>query len=150
MNNNNIQSLAKRYGIILIYLFGSQSDKGRRYLEGQDVEADIFVDLDIAIAFEKPPVDTMKTYGNVFKELSKIFDPFNIDLVFMHELSVLFQYEVIKGIRIYEKDEFSTDEFEEGIMKKAEDLFFKKRIFDEEVMEAIENGYFEFEYSPNS
>jgi predicted nucleotidyltransferase len=150
MNNNNIQSLAKRYGIILIYLFGSQSDKGRRYLEGQDVEADIFVDLDIAVAFEKPPVDTMKTYGNIFKELSKIFDPFNIDLVFMHELSVLFQYEVIKGVRIYEKDEFSTDEFEEGIMKKAEDLFFKKRIFDEEVMEAIENGYFEFEYSPNS
>jgi hypothetical protein len=26
---------------------------------------------------------------------------------------------------------------------------FKKKIFDKDIMEAIENGYFEFEYSPN-
>ncbi len=146
---NNIQEIAERYRINLIYLFGSQSDKGRRYLEGEVVELDSFADLDIAIVFEKPPVDAMKSYGNLFKEFSKIFDPFNIDLVFMHELNALFQYEIIKGIRIYEKDEFYADEFEEGIMKRAEDLYFKKRIFDEEVMEAIENGYFEFEYTPN-
>jgi hypothetical protein len=30
---NDIRALAERYGIILIYLFGSQADKGRRYLE---------------------------------------------------------------------------------------------------------------------
>ena len=35
-------------------------------------------------------------------------------------------------------------------MRLAEDLQFKKKIFDEEVMEAIENGYFELEYRPNS
>lgn len=34
-------------------------------------------------------------------------------------------------------------------MKRAEDLLFKKRVFDKEVMEAIEDGYFEFEYSPH-
>lgn len=82
-------------------------------------------------------------------EISKIFDPFNINLVFMHEHNVLFQYEIIKGIRIYEKNEIYTGEFEEGLMKRAEDLYFKKRIFDKEVIEAIENGYFEFEYSTN-
>jgi predicted nucleotidyltransferase len=146
---NDIRVLAERYGIIFIYLFGSQSDKGRRYLEGEVVEPDTFADLDVAIEFEKSPAEPMKTYGILFKEISKMFDPFNIDLVFMHELDALFQYEIIKGVRIYEKDEFSADEFEEGIMKRAEDLYFKKRIFDEEVMEAIENGYFEFEYSPN-
>jgi len=67
----------------------------------------------------------------------------------MHEVNPLLQYEIIKGRRIYERDEFSADEFEERIMKMAEDLSFKKKIFDKDIMEAIENGYFEFEYSPN-
>jgi len=150
MENKDIRALSKKYGIIFIYLFGSQTDKGKRYLEGEDVEPDIFADLDVAIAFGDPPVETMKTYGILFKEISKIFDPFNIDLIFMHELDALFQYEIIKGERIYEKDEFSADEFEEGIMKRAEDLYFKKRILVREIMEAIENGYFEFEYNANS
>ncbi len=67
----------------------------------------------------------------------------------MHEVSTLFQYEIINGVRIYEKDELLADEFEEGVMKSAEDLLYKKRIFNSEIMEAIEDGYFEFEYSPN-
>lgn len=150
MKNKYIQKIAERYGIILIYLFGSQTNEGKEYLKGVDVKSDTSSDLDIAIAFEIPPEETINIYGTLFKEFSKVFDPFNIDLVFMHELNVLFQYEIIKGERIYEKDEFSADEFEEEIMKRAEDLLFKKRIFDEEVIEAIENGYFEFEYSPNN
>jgi hypothetical protein len=35
------------------------------------------------------------------------------------------------------------------VMKRAEDLVFKKRVLDREIMEAIENGYIEFEYSPH-
>jgi hypothetical protein len=68
----------------------------------------------------------------------------------MHEVDTLFQYEIIKGVRIYEKDEFFADEFEEMIMKKAEDLVFKRRILIKEILEAIKDGYFEFGYSPYS
>jgi predicted nucleotidyltransferase len=125
------------------------AETGSRYLDDKGVLPDVSSDLDVAIAFETHPVDTIGAYGILFKEISEIFDPFSIDLIFMHEVSPLFQYEIIKGIRIYERDEFSADEFEERIMKMAEDLSFKKKIFDNDVMEAIENGYFEFEYSPN-
>ncbi|MBI5187627.1 MAG: nucleotidyltransferase domain-containing protein [Nitrospirae bacterium] len=149
MKDNDIKAIAERYGITLIYLFGSQADKGRRYLEGEDVRLDAFSDLDVAVTFENPPTEAIKIYGVIYKEISEIFDPFNIDLIFMHEVGALFQYEIIKGVRVYEKDRHLTDEFEEGIMKRAEDLLFKKRIFDDEVMEAIEDGYIEFEYNPN-
>lgn len=149
MKESDIPSVAKRYGIVLIYLFGSQADNGKRYLEGEDVMPDAFSDLDVACAFENPPAETIGTYGILYKEISQIFEPFNIDLVFMHEVNTLLQHEIIKGVRIYTKDEFYADEFEESIMKRAEDLLFKKRILDNEIMEAIENGYFEFEYSPN-
>jgi predicted nucleotidyltransferase len=149
MKESDILSVAKRYGIVLIYLFGSQADNGKRYLEGKDVMPDAFSDLDVAIAFENPPAEAIEIYGILFKEISEIFDPFHIDLVFMHEVNTLFQYEIIKSVRIYAKDELYADELEESIMKRAEDLLFKKRILDNEIMEAIENGYFEFEYSPN-
>jgi predicted nucleotidyltransferase len=150
MKDNDIRVIAERYHIGLIYLFGSQADKGKGYFKGEDVIHDVFSDLDVAIAFETPPDDAIKTYGILFKEISEIFDPFHVDLIFMHEVDTILQYEIIKGIRIYEKDEFSADEFEERIMKKAEDLLYKKKNFDNEIMEAMENGYFEFEYSPNT
>ncbi|MDD5434523.1 MAG: nucleotidyltransferase domain-containing protein [Nitrospira sp.] len=150
MMNRHIEEIAGTYGIFVIYLFGSQAEEGKRYLDGEDVTPDAFSDLDVSVAFKTPPDEIIKTYGELYKEISDIFDPFNIDLIFMHEVNSLFQYEIIKGIRIYEQDVNQADELEEGIMKKAEDLFFRKQTFDKDVMEAIEDGYFEFEYSPNS
>lgn len=146
--NKDITELAEKFDCILIYFFGSQADKGRRYLEGDEVKADPFTDLDVAVAFRTSPVKAIKIYGEIYKEISKALEPFHIDLVFIHEQGILFQYEIIKGIRIYEKSERFTEEFEEGVMKRAGDLLFKKRILDREIMEAIDDGYIEFEYRP--
>lgn len=142
----DIRDIAERFGCIIIYFFGSQADMGKRYIEGEDIKPDIFSDLDIAVVFENPPIEAMKIYGNLFKEISKALDLFSIDLVFMHDVDTLFQYEIIKGSRVYEKDERIADEFEEKIMKIAGDLSFKERILKHEIMEAIEDGYIELEY----
>ena len=144
-----IKDIAEQFDCVLVYFFGSQADKGKRYLEGEDVRADPFSDLDIAVAFREVPTDAIKIYGKIYQAMSELLDPFNIDLVFMHELGALFRYEIIKGLRVYEKDDHRADEFEEEVMKRAEDLMFKKKILDREIMEAIENGYIEFGYSPN-
>lgn len=149
MKEETIKTIAEKFGIIFIYLFGSQADQGKRYLEGKEFSVDPFSDLDVAIFFEKLPAETVKVYGNLYKEISELFDPFNVDLLFMQEVNCLFQYEIIKGVRIYEREESTADEFEEIIMKKAEDLTFKKKTFDQEIMEAMEHGYFEFKYIPN-
>ncbi len=147
--SKDIRDIAEQFDCILIYFFGSQADEGRRYLNGEYISPDFFSDLDVAIAFREPPVKAIKIYGDIYKEMSELLEPFNIDLVFMHELGALFQYEIIKGLRVYEKDERLTDELEEEVMKGAEDLMFKKKVLDHEIMEAIEDGYIEFEYSPN-
>lgn len=143
-----LQKIAERYGIALIYLFGSQAEEGKKYLEGEEITSIKQSDLDIAVAFKNTEGVNIKTYASVFKEFSLLFDPFEIDLVFMHEHSPLFQYEVINGIRIYSINEEYADNFEETIMKQAEDLSFKKKEFYKDIMEAIEDGYFEFEYNP--
>lgn len=150
MQNRDIEELSGRFGIFAIYLFGSQAEEGARYLNGEGVSPDAFSDLDVSVAFKTQPGDIIKTYGELYKDISDILEPFNIDLIFMHEVSSLFQYEIIKGIRIYAQDVNQVDEFEEGIMKRAGDLLPVKQLFDKDVMEAIEDGYFEFEYSPDS
>ncbi len=144
-----IASVAERNNLTLIYLFGSQAEKGLRYMEGEEARPEPPSDLDIAIAFTDPPSDPMKTYGLIYRAFSEIFEPFEIDLVFMEEVNPLFQYEIIKGLRIYEKDELFAEEFEEGIMKRIEDLSYKKRILEREIMEAVEDGYLQIEYRPN-
>lgn len=146
---NDVRNIAERYGCNMIYLFGSQADRGSRYLQDESVAPEPSSDLDIAVCFEIPPLDIFKVYGTLYKRFSEIFEPFKADIVFMHEVDTLFQYEVIKGIRIYEKDADAADQFEGRIIKRAEDLLYKKRIFDKEIMEAVEDGYFEFEYRPN-
>jgi predicted nucleotidyltransferase len=143
-----IKEIAGRYGCILIYLFGSQAEKGMRYLEGEEVVPDPFSDLDIALKFEAPPRD-VDIYCSLYMEFSELFNPFEVDIVYVHEVDAFFHYEIIKGIRVYEKSEEDADRFEEDVLKRAEDLYFKKKAFDEEVMEAIEDGYFQFEYHAN-
>ena len=145
-----LNKVAERFECSLIYLFGSQAELGRRYFEGEKVQLDPFSDLDVVVAFTHPPKKSFEVYGQLFREFSEIFEPFRVDLVFMHEVHTLIQYEIIKGVRIFAQDEFIADEIEERIMKRAEDLSFKKMIFDQEVMEAMECGYFEFEYTPNA
>lgn len=146
----NIKAIAEKYGIVLIYLFGSLTEKGVSHIKQTGTMPDTVSDLDVAVAFDNLPGEMIKLYGRLYREISDLFERFHIDLVFMHEVDTLFQYEIIKGERIYEKDEQYADDFEERIMKRAEDLIFKRRILDNEIMEAIEDGYFEFEYSPNS
>ena len=146
---SSILDLAREFNCVLIYLFGSQAETGKRYLEGEGTRPDAFSDLDVAVAFRNPATGTIKVYGEMYKEISEIFGPFNIDLVIIQGMDPLFQYEIIKGVRIYEENERIAEDFEEGVMKRAEDLSFKKRVLDREIMEAIENGYFEFEYRPN-
>ena len=149
MRKKTLRTIAERFGVTRIYLFGSQAEEGRRYTEGQEIFPDPFSDLDVAVVFEKPPAQAIEVYGRLYSELAELFSPFNIDLLFMHEVDTFFQYEIIQGVKMYERDESITDEFEERIMKRAEDLSFKKKVCDREVMEAMEDGYIEFTYIPN-
>lgn len=149
MDEHSFKTIADEHGIALIYLFGSEAETGYKYLLGEEVFPDPLSDLDVAVGFITPPAQPMETYGQLYREFSELFPPFNLDLVFLHEVNPLFQLEIIRGFRIFAREGFDVDRFEEEIMRRSEDLFFKRRLLEREIMEAIEDGYFEFEYHPN-
>lgn len=149
MKMNTLKALAEKHAILLMYLFGSLAEDGKRYLQGEPISPDSTSDLDIAVVLDHPSRENIETYGILYRELSELFGPFSIDLSYLRDVNPLFQYEMLKGLRIYARDESLADALEENIMKIAEDLSFKKKIFDKEIMEAMEDGYFAFEYKPN-
>jgi len=146
MKRDEIREIFKRYNVKIAYLFGSQRDKGLAFLNGQPGDSEKGSDLDIGVVFSRLPQKRMDTYGGLYADLSIFFEPFNIDLVFLQETNSLFQYEAIRGIPIYCDDEDFLDEYEERVMKRAEDLAYKRRQFERDFLEAIRDGYIEVKH----
>jgi len=142
---SRLGQLIEKHKVILAYLFGSQKNAGLKYLNEQEALIEETSDLDIGILLENPHVNMYRLCGDLYYDLSTIFEPFNIDIVFLHEVSFLLKFEIIKGHRIYTSDEGFADEYEENVIKFASDLSFKRRMFEKDFLEALENGYFEIE-----
>lgn len=142
---SRLNKLCKKYGIIIAYLFGTQQDAGFKYLQDQMMALEKTSDLDFGLLIKSPPERMYEFHGNLYLDLSKLFEPFNVDIIFLHEVDSLFKYEIICGQRIYTSDECNADEYEENIQKIASDLSFKRKIFEKDFYESLENGYFEIE-----
>ncbi|MCX7793382.1 MAG: nucleotidyltransferase domain-containing protein [Thermodesulfovibrionales bacterium] len=142
-----IEEICKSYDIALCYLFGSKAEEGLRLLKGERIELeDPESDIDFAVLFLKLPKDILKTYALLSLEFQELVSPFRADLLFLHEVDHLIQLEAIKGINIYAIDEKTKEEYEEKVLMFASDELVILKLNEKDMFEAIENGYFEFEY----
>jgi uncharacterized protein len=143
----DIEKICKKYNIALCYLFGSQQNNGKAILEGKKLEiSDPEADIDFAVLFRKPPENTLETYAYLSLELQELVTPFKADLLFLDEVDHLLQLETIKGINIYSVNDKLREEYEEKVMMFASDELEIFKLNEKDLFEAIENGYFEFEY----
>lgn len=144
---NEIQKICKRYNVALCDIFGSQKQQGKALLEGKHLEpTDPESDIDFAVLFTNPPQNTLDVYASLSLDLQDLVSPFKSDLLFLHEVDHLIQLEAIKGINIYAIDERYKDIYEEKVLMFASDELVIFKLNEKDLLEAIENGYFEFEY----
>lgn len=142
-----IEKLCGKYNIALCYLFGSQQEQGMAVLEGRQFEVtDPESDIDFAVLFKTQPENNLDTYASLSLALQELVYPFKADLLFLHEVDHLIQLEAIKGINIYSFDDAFREEYEERVMMFAADEFEILKLNEKDLFEAIDNGYFEFEY----
>jgi predicted nucleotidyltransferase len=142
-----IHEICAEYHIVLCYLFGSQQERGKAILEGkkepvQDRESDI----DFAVLFRVIPRNSLETYARLSLDLQELVSPLRADVLFLHEVDHLMQLEAINGTILYALDETSKEEYEERVMMLAADEREMFRRNEQDLFEAIEHGYFEFEY----
>ncbi len=110
-----LNQIAKEYQLVDIYLFGSQ-------ISGFQREES---DFDIAVRFEKglPKKEKRgKVYGNLFSDLNLCFKNQKIDLVFIQEVPLHFQFKIIdNGELIYSKNLEDSFNFQEKIINYYRD-----------------------------
>ena len=134
----------------MAYLFGSQKDTGRQFLAGSSSKIQNSSDLDVGLLLASASETLYVRYGNLYLELSRVFAPFKIDIVLLNEVHSLLGFEIISGHRLYARDERFAEDFEESVIKFASDLAIKRRMFEPDFTEAIEDGHFEIKHPKGS
>lgn len=138
---NNLESICSKYGIALLYLFGSQAGAGMEILSGEQVAPDDpLTDLDVGVITKTPlpqPPWRARLFAALYNDLEDLFKPFRLDLVLLEETHSVFQAEALKGICIYRESEEKQDDYEMMILRRAADFrpFLKK--FLQEVLEEV-------------
>ena len=142
--NNSVKKIdliAEKYGIGLIYLFGSRAETAKEILNGASSEIDDpLADIDVGVVFSEglPHKDKrVFLYADIFNDLEDLFMPFPLDLVFLEETHSVFQAEAISGYCIYSIDTDFRDGFEENVLRRAADFrpFLDK--YYEELLEEV-------------
>lgn len=104
------------FNVSIVYLFGSQ-------LQGATTPLS---DIDIGVVFNS--LDALKDSLNLYTKLYDIFTdifpgPYEIDIVFMQQTSLVLQYEIIKhGKILYESNPIFRADYEEQIIKEYMDF----------------------------
>lgn len=136
-----LYDIAQRYGIDLIYAFGSQADAVRSYVfeETPPTVNRPGSDADIGVVFHGslPPegIVRAKVYSSLYIALSDALEPFRVDLCFLQENHSVFQAQAIKGCCLYAVNEEIKDNYEEMIMRRAADF---RPFLDRFLAEALE------------
>ena len=143
----HLEKVCKKFDISLCYLFGSLQQVGKALLEGHPVEyKDSESDIDFAVLFLEPLKNSLVSYATLSMDLQDLVFPFKADLLFLHEVDHLIQLEAIKGINIYSLNETYRETYEDKVMMFASDETEIFKLNEKDFFEAIEYGYFEFEY----
>lgn len=136
-----LKHICGRYGIALAYIFGSRSEEGFRHLQGHRISIDDpLTDIDLGIVFyqELPPAKKRITlYADIYNELTDLFSPFPLDLIFLEENHSVFQLEAIKGRCIYYDDIRYKSDYEEMILRRAADFRPVLELYLKEALEEI-------------
>ena len=110
----------RRHGVLILYLFGSRADDGRRMLADERVEKQ-GSDLDVGVVFERPP-GSLEQLSGLQIALEDVFAPLRVDLVPLDQVDALFQSRAIDGHRVFTSNGHRADVFELNVMRQAADL----------------------------
>jgi hypothetical protein len=128
-----IREVASRYGLQIIYAFGSRAKEALDLIENR-VEhlRSTPADLDIGVKPEKPITVEEKVKIAIFFE--DLFDVPRVDLIVLPEAPVSLALEIVTGEILYMQDSTYEAEYQLYIMRQAADLLPYERMKQEMIM----------------
>lgn len=138
---NILATIAKKYNITLIYVFGSQVGTAINILKGITKRPeDSMADIDVGLVLQKKlpgPKEIFQFYSFIYNELQELFNPFPLDLVFLQETHSVFQAQAICGECIYSVSPSIKEKYEEDILRRAADFKPFLKMYLDEILEEV-------------
>jgi len=122
-----LRDQARRYHLLIVYVFGSRSVEAREFVDGHRLElASGVSDLDIEV---KPAGKlTVEQKVDLALGLEELFGVSQVDLVALPEVSTFLALEVVSGELLFAEDPRYEAEYQLYIMRKAAELLPYQRM----------------------
>lgn len=127
-----LDRICRDRGLLAVYLFGSRADDGLRLLAGEAVDR-AGSDLDVGVAFRAPEAASFRILVQLQLEFEDLFEPLRVDLVPLHRVDPIFQFNAIDGHRIAAPDSDAADFYELRVMREASELLPIQRQLEREL-----------------
>ena len=118
-----MKEICEQFGIAILYAFGSQAESLQNWVEEQldklpegEADADIGVK---GITGDRWPV---KKKVDLAGALEGLLGCPRVDLVFLTEADPFVAAEIIRGERLFARDEYEADEYDLYVLRRAGDL----------------------------
>jgi predicted nucleotidyltransferase len=125
---SSLAEICRRFGVAVLYVFGSRATEVRDWLQGQHHRlARSVSDVDIGI-LPLPDLSWGVTEKVRFAiALEDFLDCDRVDLVYLPEADPFLAAEVVRGERLFAGDKYAADEYDLYVLRRAGDLAFLER-----------------------
>jgi predicted nucleotidyltransferase len=115
--------ICRDYGILGLYLFGSRGKEIAARVRGEPVGcAESDADLDVGVRPDPETHLSAMDKVQLAQALEDLFAVPRVDLVVLPEADPFLAANVIRGERVYAKDDYQADEYDLYILRRAGDL----------------------------
>ncbi|MCD6295900.1 MAG: hypothetical protein J7M30_01975 [Deltaproteobacteria bacterium] len=118
-----LNQIAERFELSIIYAFGSNAGALLEWLEYERSELSISSSSDMDIGVKPYPGKKLSVQEKVYltMALEDLFAVRNIDLVVIPEVDPFLAANIVRGERIYCRNEYEADEYDLYILRRAGD-----------------------------
>lgn len=124
--------IAQEFNLDIIYAFGSYAKDVSQWIEGSKPKFSVPQSSDLDIGVKPSPEKLLSVKEKVLLSIAfeDLFSLTRVDLLNIPEVDPFFAANIIRGERLYCRDEYEGDEYELYILRRAGDLapFEKERI----------------------
>jgi hypothetical protein len=128
MLKEQLQDMCERYGVEILYAFGSRSREIRDLIEGKVSRLDgAFSDVDIGLKLRPGACLSIREKARLSVELENILNVNRVDLCDIHKGDPFVAVNIVRGERLFCRDEYGADEYELYVFRRAGDLAYLER-----------------------
>lgn len=118
-----LKKICRRYSIDTIYAFGSRGMELKLFAAGAgDIDRSKVSDFDVAVKITSKKSLSVRQKSQLTIDFEELFQLTRLDLVVINETDPFLAANIIRGERIFCRDEYMADQYELYILRRAGDL----------------------------